>query len=266
MLVLAAVDGSPESLAAARWAADEAVRRSARLRLAYAWPRPLHAAPGLPGVSEARGRALGMLADAAEWVRTNHPSLELDTALLDEHAPAGITAAADSADLVALGSSAPHSPLGSVGLAVAAHAPCPVALIRANPGTTGPPREVVVGIDAHDPAPTVLAFARKTAAVCGVQLRVVHAWMPPATWWSLSAAEQVLLVEVEESALADLLARETEPKAVPDVRRARAADALVDASRSAGLLVLGRTGHHLGPVTRTVVHRVRCPVAVVPRG
>ncbi len=117
----------PESLAAARWAADEAHLRDAWLRLVYAWPRPQHAAPGLPGVSEARGRALGMLADAAEWVRTNHPGLGLDTALLDEHPPGGITAAADSAELLVIGSSLPHGLLGSVGLAVAARAVCPVA-------------------------------------------------------------------------------------------------------------------------------------------
>ncbi|MFJ9847496.1 hypothetical protein ACIRYZ_45180 [Kitasatospora sp. NPDC101155] len=73
-----------------------------------------------------------------------------------------------------LGSSAPHGPLGSVGLAVAAHAPCPVVLVRATPEPTGPPRDVVVGIDAHDPAEAVLAFARKAALASGVPLRVVH--------------------------------------------------------------------------------------------
>ncbi|MFH9347930.1 universal stress protein [Kitasatospora sp. NPDC017646] len=264
MLVLAAVDGSPASLAAARWAADEAVRRGAPLRLAYAWPRPQHAAPGLPGVSEARGRALGMLADAAERVRRNSPGLEVDTALLDRHAPCGITAAADSAELLVLGSSAPHGPLGSVGLAVAARAVCPVVLVPAPPDPTGPPREVVVGIDARDPAGAALVFARRSAAVRGVPLRVVHAWMPDRQL--LSAAESAASAAAGESALAELLARAPEPPAVVDVRRARAADALADAARSADLLVLGRTGHRLGPVTRAVIHRSGCPVAVVPRG
>ncbi|MFI8454633.1 universal stress protein [Kitasatospora sp. NPDC085464] len=264
MAVLAAVDGSPESLAAARWAADEALRRGTRLRLAYAWPRPQHTAPGLPGVSEVRGRALGMLAEAAEWVRANHPQLGVDTELLHDHAPAGLTAAAESADLVALGSAACHGPLGSVGLTVAAHAPCPVVLVRATPGTTGS-REVVVGVDAHDPAGAVLAFARKAAMMAGAPLRVVHAWTPPATWKARSATDRALLAEAEEGALVELLVRDPEPIAVPDVRRARPADALTDAARSAGLLVLGRTGNHLGPVTRAVVHRAGCPVAVVPR-
>ncbi|MFE5588449.1 universal stress protein [Kitasatospora sp. NPDC056531] len=100
--------------------------------------------------------------------------------MADEHAPGGITAAGTSADLLVLGSSAAHGPLGSVGLAVAAYAPCPVVLVRAAPGATGPPHEVVMGVDAHDPAETVLDFARQTALRWGVPLRVVHAWTPSA--------------------------------------------------------------------------------------
>jgi nucleotide-binding universal stress UspA family protein len=125
---------------------------------------------------------------------------------------------------------------------------------------------VVVGVDAHDPAATVLAFAREAATASDVPVRAVHAWTLPATWWFRSASDRALFAETEEGALVELLARDPEPIAVPDVRCARPADALADAARSAGLIVLGRTGHRLGPVARAVIHRAWCPVAVVPRG
>ncbi|MEU4119894.1 universal stress protein [Kitasatospora sp. NPDC028055] len=125
--VLAAVDGSPESLAAAGWAADEAVRRGLRLRLVHAWPWPQHAAPGLPGVSEVRGRVVGVLADAAQRLRADHPGLEVDVALMDEHAPAGVVAAAASAELVVLGRTGRH--LGPVTRAVIRGVRCPVVVV-----------------------------------------------------------------------------------------------------------------------------------------
>ncbi|MEU8925340.1 universal stress protein [Kitasatospora sp. NPDC048545] len=126
-LVLAAVDGSPGSLVAARWAADEALRRGLTLRLVHAWPWPQHATPGLPGVSEVRGRAVDMPADAAQRVRADHPGLTVDTALMDGHAPAGIMAAAASAELLVLGRTGRR--LGPVSRAVIHGVRCPVVVV-----------------------------------------------------------------------------------------------------------------------------------------
>ncbi|MFF6881484.1 MULTISPECIES: universal stress protein [unclassified Streptomyces] len=50
------------------------------------------------------------------------------------------------------------------------------------------------------------------------------------------------------------------------------AEALLNASRNADLLVVGRRTEptaaegRLGPVTHAVLHHARCPVAVVPHG
>ncbi|GCB44062.1 universal stress protein family [Streptomyces sp. NL15-2K] len=54
------------------------------------------------------------------------------------------------------------------------------------------------------------------------------------------------------------------------VEEGRPAQRLLDATRDAGLLAVGRRirpsrlGTHTGPVTHAVMHHVRCPVAVVP--
>ncbi|MFB7616806.1 universal stress protein [Kitasatospora sp. NPDC056181] len=269
--VYAAVDGSGESIAAARWAADEAARSGAPLRLVHAWPWPLHAAPGLPGVSEVRGRAVTLLAETAAGLRMSHPDLDIRTVLVDERAPRGITAAAEGAALLAVGSGGSHGPaglpLGSVGRSVAAHASCPVVLVRAGAAVGAAPGEVVVGVGVHDLADPVLDFALRAARTRHAPLRVVHAWTAPRRWPELPDVERAEFAVHELRGLDQALhSRRTEVEMIKDIRRSDAADALQHAARFADLLVVGRAGHRLGPVADAVIHRVPCPVAVVPHG
>jgi len=66
--------------------------------------------------------------------------------------------------------------LGSVGAAVAAHAACPVLVVR---GATDPPQDgpVVVEVDGSPQSDAAVAFAVEAAAARGVSLRAVHAWL-----------------------------------------------------------------------------------------
>ncbi|MGK4585327.1 universal stress protein [Kitasatospora sp. HPMI-4] len=272
--VLAAVDGSPASLAAARWAADEAVRSGAPLRLVHAWPWPQRAAPGLPGVSEVRGRALGMLAETALELRSDHPDLEVCTALLDEPARQGIVTETRSARLVVLGSRGLGGftglLLGSVSLAVATRADCPVVLIR-DEASQPPSDEVVAGIDAHDPSEAVLEFAVEAARSRGVDLRVVHVWAPP-PWWRNSTEER--RADWAHKELGDIrkVVRDRPSGDVEVIEEARpggTAEALLHAAGHAELLIVGRSSggrHRLGSVAHAVIHHARCPVAAVPTG
>lgn len=61
--------------------------------------------------------------------------------------------------------------------------------------------------------------------------------------------------------------REKYPRAdvYEDVRLQSPPAALVHASASAGLLVVGRAGRTLGPTLDAVLEHTECPVAVVPR-
>jgi nucleotide-binding universal stress UspA family protein len=60
--------------------------------------------------------------------------------------------------------------------------------------------------------------------------------------------------------------------AATDLMLLHPAEALLNASRNADLLVVGRRTEptaaegRLGPVTHAVLHHARCPVAVVPHG
>ena len=59
-------------------------------------------------------------------------------------------------------------------------------------------------------------------------------------------------------------------KVTEDSRSGKAPDYLVEASRNASLVVVGRRGPrsalgtHIGPVTHAVLHHATAPVAVVP--
>ncbi|WKX16021.1 universal stress protein [Streptomyces sp. NL15-2K] len=105
-------------------------------------------------------------------------------------------------------------------------------------------------------------------------LRVVHAWRLPYVPSALEAKARKDVGGAAERALAAVLApwREKYPavEILELVEEGRPAQRLLDATRDAGLLAVGRRirpsrlGTHTGPVTHAVMHHVRCPVAVVP--
>ncbi|MEV7599821.1 universal stress protein [Kitasatospora sp. NPDC089797] len=279
--VVAGIDGSAASTAAARWAAEEAVRRGASLRLVHAWPWLTDGVSSFAEPDDLPAAAQRTLAEAADGIRADHPDLAVQTdAVLD--APVdGLVAAAADADLLVLGSRG-HGGfagllLGSVSMAVAGRSPVPVVVVReaGSPGAA----EVVVGVDAHAPEEEVLAFAFREAALRGARLRAVHGWdLPPLFGYAggaVPAAEVDQLEALEAKLLSLALAgqRERHPgvAVVEDVRLG-AARGLVESSAGAALVVVGRRGRavefgpRLGRVAHAALHHAEAPVAVVPHG
>jgi nucleotide-binding universal stress UspA family protein len=137
---------------------------------------------------------------------------------------------------------------------------------------------VVVGVDGSSASSGALRWAAEQAARTGAELRVVNVWEIPAGWGKADLVVSDIRRDLEE------LARETVDEAVAavrseerpglevrgDVLRGSPAGSLIEASRSAGLLVVGNVGHSplsglvLGSVADTVVRHATCPVAVVP--
>jgi nucleotide-binding universal stress UspA family protein len=168
--------------------------------------------------------------------------------------------------------------LGSVSLAVAAHADCPVIVLRGSHDNQATPPvhgRVVVGVGDEAKEPAVVRFAVEEARRRGVPLEAVRAWRCPAhetTDHPLLAGEPARLHE--ERAVEELEAALQDVPADVDVRRrtveGHARRVLVDASHTADLLVVGarrREGHfglQLGRVAHAALHHSACPVAVVP--
>jgi nucleotide-binding universal stress UspA family protein len=295
--VTVGLDGSPESRAAAEWAAREAALRGLPLKIVHVWqpvPQPVAQAPLIGG--ETRQRWTEEVArEAAEGLRLRHPGVEVVTDRLTGSPVDALTEAADSAELMVLGSRGfggiTGFVVGSFSLAVLAHAERPVVLVRAGeqaadehkadptgvPSAAAPFRPVVLGLDLGTPDETLLGFAFDTAARRGASLRVVHGWSGPPTSFHRFHGDAGLhdeLARGQAKALTELL-RSWRQK-FPDVevieasRCGSAAQVLVDASREASLVVVGRRvrtsplGAHIGHVAHAVLHHVVAPVAVVP--
>lgn len=164
--------------------------------------------------------------------------------------------------------------LGSVSQHVTRHATCPVVVVRGSrtPGSN----RVVVGVDGSDASLKALEFAAGHAELVGGTLVVVHGRgmtgingpfdvdVAPAVVEELDSAERLLAEAVAglRDQWPDLLV-ELRPMPVPSVR------ALVDASTSASLVVVGTRGRGgfmgllLGSVSSGVLQHAQCPVAVV---
>ncbi len=288
--VVAAVDGSQESLHALDWALDAARRREAPLRIVHVrqytqWTRSQVLAAGPPAPEED---------PVLDQVRRH---MELHAALPDveyvtlEGAPGALLPEMGAAArLLVLGSRGRGGfaslLLGSNSLAAARDAECPVVVVPRPKDDGGAPSRsggtVVVGLKSDSPDEATLAFAFAEAALRGARLRIVTAYPWPLQTWLLPGEMPPAdidqdAVEHETRVLAEGLLtahRERHPEVATetDVLPGDAAGHLVEASREAQLVVVGRHRRRLlaparmmGSVTQAVLLHAGSPVAVVPQ-
>ncbi|WP_262064167.1 universal stress protein [Streptomyces sp. STR69] len=290
--VVAGLDGSPESRAAAEWAAREAELRGLPLKIVHVWepaPDPLAQAP-LMGAETQQHWSERIPREAGEGLRRRHPGVDITVQQVTGTPSDALVDAAKDAELLVLGSRGLSGVggflVGSVGLSVVARAELPVILVRAEEQTgaedgtsaasAAPHRPVVLGLDAGAPSDSVIEFAFAEAARRDTALRVVYGWnLPPyyAYGLALDAGLNEELSREETDSLTEALRpwRQKHPdiEVALEPRVGSAADHLVDASREASLVVIGRRirrnalGAHIGPVAHGVLHHSTAPVAVV---
>lgn len=264
--VVVGLDGSTSCERALDWAIDHAVREDREITLAHgldpagAMWMDTQGADARTVTAVLRDDALALLQHGRERVGELAPDLVVHQALWMSDARVTLLDLAEEAAAVVVGSRG-RGPvasllLGSVGVAVAQHAPCPVVVVR--PGADGPRHGVVVGADASPRSRPVLEFAFRQAALRGLELCVVH-----------RGHGNEAALEIGEAMAGDA---ETWPEVRTTLRLVEdhPADVLAQESQRAALLVLG--AHHRsmagsllhGSVTASVVEHAECPVAVVP--
>lgn len=187
--IVVGLDGSAESVAAAHWAAREALLRGAPLHLVHAeiWSPP-HGVPAA-GSEERRQAARTLLREASDKLLDQHPRLNISAESFDGQPAASLVHATADAGMLVLGSRGLGTlrgfVLGSVGMAVIHAVERPVVLVRATedalPHAQGQHlnRGVVVGVDTGRPCDALLSFAFDEASRRGCTLHALHSWMLP---------------------------------------------------------------------------------------
>ncbi|MGW0080367.1 universal stress protein [Streptomyces sp. NPDC003393] len=277
------VDGSESSLRAVDWAADEAALRGVPLRVVYAslWERYEGSALARDlGRPDGRVLADDIVRAGARRARDRQAGLPISMAALPEEPVYALVREGKNASALVVGSrgrsGVANVLLGSVSLFVAAHADCPVFVVRGgndNQARVPVHGRVVVGVGEASKA--AVDFAAREAARRGVVLSAVRAWRCPAHETLdhpplAGEPERVFeeqATEALQTALRDLPPEvEVQPRTVEGPARR----VLLAAAHEADLLVVGarrrpgRFGLQLGRVAHTALHHSPCPVAVVP--
>ncbi|AYV26432.1 Universal stress protein [Streptomyces sp. ADI95-16] len=280
--VVVGVVDAEELVPVVRAAAWEALAHGGVLRVLHAveWP--------LPHGSEEAGtdhvqRAERVIAPFAELVAADFPQVRVVPDIVSGSPAPALIRRSHEVSLVVVGhrgsGGLPRLPLGSVALQVATHAASPVLVIR--PGEEPDPgpkrRRVAVAVEVGGVPAEVMDFAMEAAIRRKSDLDVIHAVAPPL----LSGAGTTGPALTDHQALRDSAAQALErelaayrqrwPRMRLCVQEGRPASVLVEASRTAVLLVAGTRGRSglkrlvLGSVSGEVLHHAHCPVAVVPQ-
>jgi nucleotide-binding universal stress UspA family protein len=274
--VVVGVDGSPRSLDAVEMAATEAALRHRPLRV-------VHAVPAWRAGTTTTGPRIGVgddyLAEAVRLAGKVSSTIPVTSDLVPGRAVPVLVHESRRANLVVLGDRGLSGLLiGSVVVQTAAHAACPVLIVRGlQYDRSGP---VVVGVDGSARSMLALEFAAEEASLRGAELVALHAWdsrsmteltdTPPQRreYWSGHEDEQRVLAE----ALAGVADRYPDVAIGRSVIRGSARVLLTERSRTAQLVVVGDRGSGgfaglaLGSVSQHLIYHAGCPTAVVRRG
>lgn len=302
--MIAAVDGSEHSLRALQWARGAALRHGTGLLVAHVLPDHAQLYAGRRASLHDASEPEEYPDPVHDWVRSmTGGGAALPDGVryesLEGSVPEALRVIGTGALMLVMGSRGRGGfaslLLGSSSRAVASTAACPVVVVPHAERHAGAAAQeesagrVVLGLHAAETPDDVLSFAFEEAAVRGTTVQVVSAYaVPPAPALVIDRPFEVIPPEglADEGdgvpAEREMLRSQTqrlEPLRAryPDVPVEQAAvpgdpaGRLVDASRSAALVVVGR--HHprrtalslqIGSVAHAVLHHAHGPVAIVP--
>ncbi|ROR90854.1 universal stress protein [Nocardioides aurantiacus] len=275
------VDWSVGSNAAVRWAAREAHRDGARLRLVHVVPSYVPISPMAPLVPLD-------LDDAGETLLTQARATALEvlredvvtTSLLAGPRIQRLVDTGREAALLVLGHergpSLDRILTGTTVTAVAARASCPVVAVSADHVAPAPRGQVLVGIKSTEHSHRLLRRGFELASQRGDRLLVLHAWELGRVYDDLvldradtseweSRARDAIGLEV-----APLLDQHPHVELEVRVVHGQPARVLCDATHESDLVLLARRPRafpvgHIGSTARALLRHSACPVEIEPQ-
>jgi nucleotide-binding universal stress UspA family protein len=280
--VVVGVDGSAASDVALEWAIEDARSRGLPLHLVHArgvadwWL--MSGAPVPPELVTVPDH---VLEERVARVERSAPSVPVSFWSALEDARETLIERSSAADVVVVGARGAGTDarlwLGSIPVQVVTHASCPVVVVRPpHPLSVAHP-QVVVGVDGSATCAEALGFAFEHASAHSLGLTAVHAWAerdpsglapPTVPEQDPQAIEQQRHLLVSE-ALAGWRGKYPDVPVREHVLEADPVEALLAEAPHAELLVVGSRGLGgfagllLGSVSRAVLKRATCTVAVV---
>ena len=287
--VVVAVDGSAADEPVVDWAADEAARLRAPLRLVTVVDPQVQLTPydalatGAPSLSEKLdAQAHRVLRGVADRARRRHGDLDVAVAVPWGPPAAALVRLSQGAVRVVVGAPArgrlERILLGSVALPVVAHSRCPVAVVPADTLVV-PPRRILVAVDGSDASARAVDVAVSVAEASGASVTCVLGWhveihegvvvteRSSERWAAVEQRYAALGHQVADPVAArhpgvdvDVVVRHGSPsKVVVDTATELEVDLVVVGSRGRG----GFRGLLLGSVSRRVIEDAGCVVLVV---
>ena len=283
-LVVVGVDGSLGSGDAVDWAAQQAARRHATLRLVHANTVPVvgeaahrRSAEDVDRPPRVVGQAL--LEEVRAGLRGSDPALGVETRLVPGDPVTVLRGESEHARLTVVGAlgagRAAGRLLGSVAVAISDLNSAPVAVIHPHHRNAGR-GPVVVGVDGSPASDAAVEFAFEEAAMRRADLLAVHAWHDEAVDTTVGDHRRFTdpdhTEETERALLSERLAgwssRNPDVVVHQTVVRGRSAPALLEFGNDAQLVAVGSrgrgfSGRLLGSTGHALITHSECPVVVV---
>lgn len=272
-LILVGASGTPGSTAAVRYAAHEAARLGAALRIIHVAPSyvpTMSLYPAAAGVTPAELEAVGstILRQAMYEAQWYLPEEDVEMLIVTGDPCRGLLAAAIEASMIVLGraqpGAVPHVATGSLAMVVAGEAPVPVVVVPRDWAPSEPRERVLVGLRRLEMVPEALIRgALQLAERRDAVVEIIHVCGPGTLAAPAAAAQEV------RRRIAGVVARFPTLQVVVEVPAGDPATLLTMRSASADALVIARhagqlPGGNFGSIGAALLRSASCPVVVLP--